>query len=261
MTRPSRLLSAQTLPRALAEVAIIVAGVLIALGADAWWTKREDESLRQEYILRLAQDVDADRSHLEITADREDGRTLLADRLIEWMESPTEPPRDSLRRTINGIRGGSIGPLRTGTWQDLSSTGRLSLIEDQRVRLWLLRYYDFFVPSHNAGLVVYEEQGFWPLSEAMTPHLDDRVVYAHLWDDSEARMIKTSWDAFRGDREVLSRLQRISAMAGDEARWRRQSFGHTVDCFRLALHDAGAPWEVEPEYQKEVRDRCTRMES
>ena len=74
-------------------------------------------------------------------------------------------------------------------------------------------------------------------------------------------MIKTSWDAFRGDSEVLSRLQRISAMAGDEARWRRQSFGHTVDCFRLSLHDAGAPWEAEPEYQEGVRERCTRRES
>ena len=254
MARPARILSAPTLGRALAEVAIIVVGVLIALGADAWWTERQEQALLQEYLERLAEDLDADRSNMERSAESEDRRTAFADQLIDRMTTPTEPPKDSLRRMINTIRGGALYPLRTGTWRDLSSTGRLALIEDPELRRWILRYYDTLEPTGRRSIETYE--GFHEsLYRSMLPHLDDRAVFGHLSGDPLVPVLATSWDAFRTDAEVGAQLRALSAIAVDEARTRRDLL-RTIDCFRLALHDGGARWEVEPDRLREVRERC-----
>jgi hypothetical protein len=128
------------------------------------------------------------------------------------------------------------------------------------MRLWLLRYYDWFVPDHNGSLAVYDAQ-LESLVRAMQHHLDDRAVFGHLQGHPDVPVIVTSWDALRGDPEVLAQLRGVSATAVDEARWRRLSIETIVDCFRLALHDAGAPWEVEAEYFAEARERCRPSES
>ena len=47
------------------------------------------------------------------------------------------------------------------------------------MRLWLLRYYDWFVPDHNGSLAVYDAQ-LESLLRAMQHHLDDRAVFGHL---------------------------------------------------------------------------------
>ena len=254
MTRPSRILSAPTLGRALAEIAIIVAGVLIALGADAWWTEREERETLQNYVARIADDVDADLRTLERGSEREGERMETADRLIERMKSPTEPPRDSIRGLINGTRGGTTFPLRTGTWLDLSSTGRLALIEDPSLRYWIIEYYNTLVPVVRLGTE--DKDRFQEsLFRSMMPHLDDRAVFAQLGNDPDAPILVTSWDAFRTDPVVGAELRALSAIARDESRALREWLRAT-ECVRIALYDAGAPWEVEPEFLTEIRERC-----
>ena len=69
MSRPSRILSAPSRGRALAEIAIIVVGVLLALGADARWNGREEAQLAEEFRTALLADLAADRAWNRVLID------------------------------------------------------------------------------------------------------------------------------------------------------------------------------------------------
>lgn len=80
MKRPSVPLPS-VLGRALAELAIIVVGVLIALGAQSWWENRrlDDERMR----VRAGVSADLDALLLGLASDTDRARTILSD--IRWL--------------------------------------------------------------------------------------------------------------------------------------------------------------------------------
>ena len=51
--------------RIVGEFFLVVLGVLAALMVDTWIEQRNDDNLRQEYLARLADDLEADRQSLE----------------------------------------------------------------------------------------------------------------------------------------------------------------------------------------------------
>lgn len=250
----SRILSAPTLGRALAEVAIIVVGVLIALGADAWWTEREERSGAAEYLDRFAVDLDADREMLLWTARSEERRSEATDALVEWMGRAAPPARDSLRALVNRIREGNLDPVRTGTWTDLVNTGGLALIEDRALREQIVRYHQVVEPNYRywAGKT---DELHTRLFYEMVPYVDDRVLFGHLSGDPTLPVLTTPWDSFRLDPEVLGYLRTVSASAVDNARIFRSTL-REAECLRVLLHDAGAVEGLAAAEAAELRERC-----
>ena len=128
--------------RAVTEIFVIVAGVLIALGADSWWTDRQEVAEESE-ILR-AIEVDVARSQ------------ELLDRHFRRLESGLE----ALRILGEGVTGdaGSLDNaalsemLLVGLWdlgrmnvqmsayEEIKSSGRLRLISDPELRRSLAEY-------------------------------------------------------------------------------------------------------------------------
>ena len=74
-----------SLGRAAGEFAVIVLGVLVALGVDGWNQGRKDSALEGDYLQRLEEDV------------RADWITTLADR------ANTGPVRDEVRKCVDTV--------------------------------------------------------------------------------------------------------------------------------------------------------------
>ncbi len=120
--------------RPIAEISIIVVGVLIALGVDSWNDNRIDRLLETQYLERLREDV-------SYNAEVFDGAPEEAfDRKVAYLEEVAEltvQPDDrfdlsSARNllALSAVYGWAIPLYRTGTFEELKSTGNLGLIRD-----------------------------------------------------------------------------------------------------------------------------------
>ncbi len=131
--------------RGSAEFVIIVIGVLVALGVDRWNQSREDRGLEREYLDRLYEDVKADTATLSsiLTGleNKQQSLALLADLTVVNPRS-VEDTADFLAALATSTNyGWIIPPLRTVTFEDLTSTGNLGLIQDATVRAAVVEYY------------------------------------------------------------------------------------------------------------------------
>ena len=122
-----------SLGRALAELAIIVAGVLIALGAQAWWEDRSLDEDRERTIRLLDEDLARLESTLRDTLD-----AVEVDTIIHGLLGlrPPEPDRDlswAIRQALwsYGFQiGAREGEELLPAYADLKNSGRLALLPD-----------------------------------------------------------------------------------------------------------------------------------
>ncbi len=131
-----------TLQRAAAEFAIIVLGVLAAFAVDNWNQSRADAELESQYLVRLLAEVTADVEMLELTLRLAELKNN-ALRVVRGWRAETDEPKpliDALRAPSDNL-GFNLPTLNTATIEDLTSTGRLSLIDDTDLRQALLVYY------------------------------------------------------------------------------------------------------------------------
>lgn len=68
--------------RLLAEGVVVVVSILLALGADAWWSDRLAESARQEWLAALATDLETNASQALSYAERSEGDLGIVQRFV-----------------------------------------------------------------------------------------------------------------------------------------------------------------------------------
>ena len=131
--------------RAVAEVLIIVVGVLIALGIDSWNNNRIDRNIEAEYIFRLSEDAayNADQG-MQIIEALERKRAKLDQLAGLAGDSQQKDMLDSTTvLTLIGAGtdlGWSFPDFRTNTFDELRTTGRLGLIRDIALRTAITDY-------------------------------------------------------------------------------------------------------------------------
>jgi len=82
--------------RSLAEGVIVVASILLALTLDAWWSNRQEESARQEWLTALEADFETNALDAVLFADRSAGDRDLAQQFVFMsVEEATRIPQDS----------------------------------------------------------------------------------------------------------------------------------------------------------------------
>ena len=127
------------------EILIIVVGVLIALGIDSWNNNRIDRNIEAEYLFRLAEDAayNADQG-IEVIKALERKRARLDQLAKIASNSQTTGMVDS--KTVLALIGAgtdlgwSFPDFRTNTFDELTTTGRLSLIQDIELRTAITNY-------------------------------------------------------------------------------------------------------------------------
>ena len=140
-------------PYALGELAIVAVGVLIALGINQWNTERLDRALGNEYLNRLLSDVQADISWsdnvLIALNDKAEALDLLSRAISEDSTSLTNPTLllHAIPKTL--VLAFNAPSVRTATFDDMMSTGRLALVSPISIREIILSYYALGTNSEN----------------------------------------------------------------------------------------------------------------
>ena len=127
-----------------AEIAVVVTGVLIALALNAWWQGQQASASEQHYLVLLSRDLEQLQVDLGELAEIEEG--WLQDGLASYriLSSRDHSPanraivserfsRLSTRKTIN---------LTNATYEDLISTGNLQLIHNRSLRDQIVAFYE-----------------------------------------------------------------------------------------------------------------------
>jgi hypothetical protein len=127
--------------RAIRDVGLIVAGVLIALAANAWWQARQDQERARDYITQLLADVRENERTLRSAFELDSTTANGVQRLLSALDRVPAPPRDSLRVWMQRPPVFYSDPRpRLGTVNALIETGDIRLFRDERLRSAVIAY-------------------------------------------------------------------------------------------------------------------------
>lgn len=143
--RPLRFGTTLGWKRSLGELILIVAGVLIALAATAWWEGRKDRERERVWLRQLRSDVRVNEQRIDRAI--ENNRAWVAQlahfrgavAAFGLREGSPSPPGDSLRTWSNGFSFDDLEPL-TGTYTALIQSGDLQLLHDDSLRFRVIAY-------------------------------------------------------------------------------------------------------------------------
>ena len=122
-----------------------MASILLALGVDEWRDEKRDRELENEYLVRLAEDLDTNITILEEQRRGDESKVANARAIYPLVSSGNWGELDS---TIVIAASYYASPAATPGWiddtfEELKSTGRLGLIRDPSIRRSLLAYYRY----------------------------------------------------------------------------------------------------------------------
>ena len=121
----------------LREGAVIVASILLALGADAWWDSRQEESRRRNLLQDLAGEFGSVREQLESDVDLLDDMTDRARALRTASGARTPLPQDSITYLALGVVTGIPLTPVLPRYEAAIASGELSLLADDALRVAL----------------------------------------------------------------------------------------------------------------------------
>ena len=160
--------------RVLGEVAIIVVGVLIALGADEIREARVERTLLVTYLKGLATDLRADSAEFAVRLGPGSLPAQLeaTDSLLAILGDPNRSAPDAI--VLSYLRAQILLPFakkRRATFDDLVAAGRLALVVNPDLRRDLVEYYAGPVVTDQSGYDAYLNTSFFPLIHRLTLRL------------------------------------------------------------------------------------------
>lgn len=142
VTRFSQLIRPVNWTHAIGEVLLIFIGVSIALAVDAWNERRLDRIAEGEYLCRLYEDFSNDVGRLDRFSMRlERKATTLQDLLTKSDDTLLNRDATELARDIEQSDTVSLTWIQTATFDDLQSTGNMTLIHNANLRAALSEYF------------------------------------------------------------------------------------------------------------------------
>jgi len=129
----------------ISELLIVVVGIFIAIQADRWWEQQDDLRQEQQYIERLAEDIERDIANISYSIDLAAFRLEFAELLIAAAKNP-EVIRNEPERFLAAVHQSAFTytpALSSDTFEELRSTGKLGLLRDEKLKAALFEYYRF----------------------------------------------------------------------------------------------------------------------
>ena len=138
---------------AILEILIVFVGVVVALGADAWWDRRQDEARAVAYLEQIAGELAESESELEEVIGGMRRQVVAASQLTRAAYA-AEPPTEAELRDWAFTNSYYVLPVLTmGTAQALVSTGDVRLVPDREMRTRLVSTVnaidDYYAWSRN----------------------------------------------------------------------------------------------------------------
>jgi hypothetical protein len=123
-----------------AELVVIVAGILIALGIDEWRQNVEDSRVERLYLQQLVSDLQATENHIRDVVAELAPNDAAANRLVRMFEDNTVPNLSDVRSVLSQIRFMDNAVPVLATSDALISTGDLRLISNPEVQNAIAQY-------------------------------------------------------------------------------------------------------------------------
>ena len=123
------------------DFVIVVFGVFIGLQVNNWNEARNERARERTYLERLFVDFHANVRTLETYVDgrRRDGQILI-NLAVALRDGGAPPTDDALQRPLCRWGAAPLPDLRQGTYNELVSSGALSVLRDERLRILLADY-------------------------------------------------------------------------------------------------------------------------
>ena len=121
--------------QAVVEVALILAGILIALSVDNWREEQLERKAEIVYLEELEQDFLANKKSLTASIEYQKGLVAIGDELLRMIQAGDihKSPEDFTSKVGKFYFFGYWNPV-LGTYDDLINSGRLLYIENRQLR-------------------------------------------------------------------------------------------------------------------------------
>jgi hypothetical protein len=129
--------------RWLREFAVIAAGALAALAAQAWWQNRQDRDRERDYMRRLLADTRENTRRIDQLIIDDSSSEQTVRRVAAFLyDTSAPPPRDTLVAWFldGGVFSSSAFYPLTNTYTTLLATGDLRLVRNDSLRSELVAY-------------------------------------------------------------------------------------------------------------------------
>lgn len=211
--------------RGLAELVVIVAGVLIALWIEGLRQASTDRSTERSYLERLEADLVADSARLAYRRGGEMRNAEAARLATRFVDDGWAPTRDTLEVLKAFHFAGFLNFLRLQrtTWDDLVATGNLKLLRDQTLRQALGLYYESQALHFIEQLNDHRRQAMWErYTPAVHRYTDALFMNALTTLEGDPGVLpRTDFDGLRRDRTVREGL--LAAQQSIEIYLRQQA--------------------------------------
>jgi hypothetical protein len=214
--------------RAIREFAVIVAGVLAALGAQAWWEGRQEREREREYLHQLLMDTRENERRLEnsIALDSVSGWSQA--RLVTALQSSRPlPSSDSLTMwTLSAVSTSNFQPV-TGTYRAIVSAGDLRLLRNDTVRSRVIGYA---ATLENSGEML---QLFMQHVISMAVPLARTLPFIRTAFLGDASQLRGDFEPVRNDRDFAALLFALQAANNNRLTHLRMILAETQELRRV----------------------------
>lgn len=172
------------------EALLIVAGVVLALGAEAWWSVRSERIQEQEYLSALSGELGSLKAYARGVMDQaktiEHSGGALLQISHEW---PSEGVgRDSIAVLLAELGNEVEWSPPLTVYQDLINTGSVRTIRSEQVRQGLTEV--MAASDWVGGRGARHNQFFW---DHLDPFLRRQLPVLAVWPYPELPAAQTSW--------------------------------------------------------------------
>lgn len=125
----------------LADLLVVIVGIIIALSLDTWWQNRQDTKNGEESLIGIYNDLETQKDRFESIIYYDCHTVTHGRKIIELLAEP-KFIIDSLEYHASRLTSGTVYVLMNSYYEALKSTGNLENIRDRQLKEWIIQYYE-----------------------------------------------------------------------------------------------------------------------
>jgi len=145
---------------AIGEILLVVIGILIALQVNNWNEARKNRIQERNFLVRLLTDINTDIENISSSIRLNKNRMQRAEFLLASMDQP-HLAEDSATYFIRSIEyaGYTNNPVvSNNTFEEIKSSGKLSLIRNEKLRSVIQEYYSWTSERGQYNFILQDNQ-------------------------------------------------------------------------------------------------------
>ncbi|PWK18231.1 DUF6090 family protein [Xanthomarina spongicola] len=164
---------------AIGEIILVMVGILLALQVNNWNEQRKEQKKEAVYLERLQENIATDLIQLDLNIEFYTQVFEYGSLALSYAEGDNVKPKNNWEVLVSFFHASQIWPFIpiTSTYEELKSSGELSLIQSVKLRN-SLSYY------HGGGLQRYSHTvGIQPPYRKMVRGLIPAKIQNYMWDN------------------------------------------------------------------------------